>query len=66
MKAAGSFTVEAALVVPIVLFSILLLMNQGISLYERVVKTEQEQDMWEGFDMAGRFQNLELLDDALK
>ena len=32
-KAQGSFTVEAALVLPIVLFCIFYLLNQGIELY---------------------------------
>ena len=38
-KVNGSLTVEAALVVPLVLFCILLILNQGIELYEEVAET---------------------------
>ena len=61
-KVNGSLTVEAALVVPLVLFCILLILNQGIELYEEVAETVVKQEMWEEFNPAGRFRRFELLD----
>ncbi len=61
LKARGSLTVEAALVVPIVLFCILLFLNQGLDLYGELVKTAQRQEMWEEFNPADKFRRLELL-----
>lgn len=61
-KAKGSLTVEASLVVPIVLFVIFLLLNQGLELYGEVVGTAQKQEMWEDFEPSGKFRRLELLE----
>ena len=60
-KMQGSFTVEAALVFPIVLFCILTLLNQGIELYCQVVEIIGNQAAWESFDPASRFRQLEQL-----
>ncbi len=65
-KAQGSFTVEAALVLPIVLFCIFYLLNQGIELYCGTVEIAENQGIWESFDPAGRFRQLELLGKFLK
>lgn len=61
-KVKGSLTVEAALVVPLLLFCILLVLNQGLELYGEVVETVENQEMWEEFDPVGRFRKLELLE----
>ena len=39
----GSFTVEAALVLPLILFCILLMLNQGLELYGEMVETAEQQ-----------------------
>lgn len=61
-KAKGSLTVEAAFVVPLVLFCILLVLNQGLELYEEVIGTMEKQEMWEEFDPAGGFRKFEFLE----
>ncbi len=60
-KAKGSLTVEASLVVPIVLFVIFLLLSQGLELYAQVAETVKKQEMWEEFKPSETFQRLELL-----
>lgn len=65
IRAKGSLTVEAALVVPIVLFCVLLILNQGLELYGEVVKTAQKQEMWEEFHPADKFLKLELLGEVV-
>lgn len=65
-KIRGSFTVEAALIVPIVLFCILLILNQGIELYTQTVAASQNQETWEKFEPVKRFRELELLNDLIK
>ncbi|TGY96075.1 hypothetical protein E5329_11425 [Petralouisia muris] len=57
----GSFTVEAALVLPLILFCILLMLNQGLELYGEMVETAEQQKMWEEFAPADDFRKLELL-----
>lgn len=59
-KVRGSLTVEAAFVIPLVLLCILLVLNQGLELYEEVIETVKKQEMWEEFDPADRFRKLEL------
>lgn len=59
--AAGSLTVEASFVVPIVLFCILFILNQGIERYGQTVDTAKKQEMWDELDMAGDFRKIELL-----
>lgn len=63
--AGGSLTVEAAIIIPIVLFSILWMVEKGIALYMETVELVQEQEVWEGFDPAGEFRRLELLEKTL-
>lgn len=65
-KAQGSFTVEAALILPIVLFCIFYLLNQGIELYCQAVELAENQGFWESFDPAGRFRQLELMGKLLE
>lgn len=65
-KVQGSFTVEAALVFPLVLFCILHLLNQGIELYCLIREMAGNQEAWEGFDPASRFRQLELLGNFMK
>lgn len=65
MKAKGSLTVEAALVVPVVLFCILLILDQGLELYGEVVKTAQKQEMWEEFHPAEKFRKLEQIGELI-
>lgn len=57
----GTFTVEAAIVVPMVLFCIVWMMERGIALYMKTVEISQNQEMWETFKPAEVFRNLELL-----
>lgn len=64
-KAKGSLTVEAALVVPVVLFCILLILDQGLELYGEVVKTAQKQEMWVEFHPAEKFRKLEQLGELI-
>ena len=62
----GSITVEAAIVVPIILLCIFWLTQQGIDLYEDTVIIVEKQEMWDEFEPAAKFRNLELLDQVLK
>lgn len=57
----GSLTVEAAIVVPIVLLCIFLIVQAGIELYDRTAELVQEQEMWEEFHPAQKFRKQELL-----
>lgn len=59
MRVRGSYTVEAALIVPTVLFVLLFIMNQGISLYEETVKMAEKQSRWESFQPAEHFRFIE-------
>ncbi len=61
----GSLTVEAAVVIPIVLLCVLWIMRAGIALYGSTEELVQEQEMWEGFQPAAKFRRLELLGDLL-
>lgn len=65
IRAKGSLTVEAALVVPIVLFCILLVLNQGLELYGELIKAAQRQEIWEEFHPADKFRKLELLEEMV-
>lgn len=58
----GSITVEAAIVVPIILLCIFWLTQQGIDLYEDTVIIVEKQEMWDEFEPAAKFRNLELLE----
>lgn len=50
---------EAALIVPLVLFVLLFLMNQGITLYEETVKISERQNIWDTYQPAERFRVIE-------
>lgn len=54
-KIKGSFTVEAALVLPIALFCILMVLEEGLELYNKTVETARKQEMWSGFYPAETF-----------
>ncbi len=61
-EAQGSITVEAAIIVPIILLCIFWLTQQGIDLYEDTVIIVEKQEMWDEFEPAAKFRNLELLE----
>ena len=63
-KVSGSFTVEAALVLPVVLICMLLILNQGFEMYRELAETADKQQMWEEFVPSDYFRKLELLDEA--
>ncbi len=58
----GSLTVEAAIIVPIVLFCVLWMVQGGIALYVDTVEVVQQQEMWKDFHPALQFRKLELLE----
>lgn len=61
MKVQGSYTVEAAIIVPIVLFCILFCMNQAIELYTEVTKDTVYGSWWKKFEAADSFRRIEWL-----
>ncbi|MCI8300099.1 MAG: pilus assembly protein [Lachnospiraceae bacterium] len=61
----GSFTVEAAIVLPVVLFCICLMMKRGIILYTATVQVINRQEIWQEFHPAKEFRKLELLKELL-
>lgn len=61
MRVQGSYTVEAALVVPIVLGCILLILSQTIDLYIEVTETPQYDRWWEEFQPVESFRKIEFL-----
>lgn len=61
MRVEGSYTVEAALIVPIVLGCILLILNQAIDLYTEVTETTIYSEFWQEFEPADSFRKVELL-----
>lgn len=62
-KISGSVTVEAAIVVPVVLFCILWTMEKGIALYMETVQVVHRQQMWEEFHPAERFRGIKWLEE---
>lgn len=50
MRVEGSYTVEAALIVPIVLGCILLILNQAIGLYIEVTDSTVYSGWWQEFE----------------
>lgn len=63
-KARGSLTVEAAIVIPVILLCIYLMMDAGITLYAETTELVHRQQMWEEFDPAEKFRKLELLEEV--
>lgn len=61
----GSLTVEAAIIVPIILFCILWMVEAGITLYSETVELVQKQEMWEEFHPSSQFRKLELLEEVI-
>lgn len=61
-RARGSLTVEAAVIVPVILFCVLWMVQGGITLYTGTVALVEKQEMWEDFQPAGKFRKLELLE----
>lgn len=65
MKTRGSLTVEATVIIPLVLLCILWMVEAGISLYSETVELVQEQEMWQEFYPSAKFRKLELLGDII-
>ncbi|MCI9081671.1 MAG: hypothetical protein HFI70_05015 [Lachnospiraceae bacterium] len=57
----GSFTLEAAIIFPLVLLCTFWIMEKGIFLYLETVKHINNQEMWEEFYPAEEFRKRELL-----
>lgn len=65
IKIKGSLTVEAAVIVPLVLLCIMWIVETGITLYGETVELVQKQEMWQEFHPAKKFRKLELLGDIV-
>ena len=63
-KARGSLTVEAAIVIPVILLCIYLMMDAGITLYAETTELVHRKQMWEEFDPAEKFRKLEWLEEV--
>lgn len=61
MRVQGSYTVEAALVVPIVLACILLILNRTIDLYIEVTESIVYDSWWDEFEPVESFRKIELI-----
>ncbi len=61
----GSFTVEAAIVISVVVLCVFLFVEAGIELYVGMSALVQEQGKWEEFCPAAQFRKLELLENVL-
>lgn len=59
MRAQGSYTIEAAIIVPIVLFCILFFMNQAIEMYMEVTEDTVYGSWWQEFEPADTFRRIE-------
>lgn len=59
MRVQGSYTVEAALIVPIVLGCILLVLNQAIECYTEVTEDTVNDSWWQEFEPADSFRKIE-------
>lgn len=62
--ARGSLTVEAAIVIPIILISILWIIEKGIDLYTETTALVQEKQTREEFYPAETFRKMELLENT--
>ena len=49
-KVQGSITVEAAIIVPVILLCIFWLIQRGIALYEDTITIVEKQEMWDEFE----------------
>lgn len=65
MRAQGSYTIEAALIVPLVLGCILLIMNQAIELYTEVTQNTVYSSWWQEFEPSDSFRRIEWLKDII-
>lgn len=61
MRVEGSYTVESALIVPIVLGCILLILNQTIELYIEVTDSTVYSEWWQEFEPEASFRKIEFL-----
>ncbi len=61
MRVQGSYTIEAALIVPFVLGCMLLIMNQAIELYIEVTENTVYDKWWQEFEATDSFRKIELL-----
>lgn len=59
MRARGSYTIEAALIMPVVLGCILLVLNQSIELYTEVTEDTTYSEWWQELDPAENFRKIE-------
>lgn len=58
-KAAGSYTVEAAIIVPVVLGCILLVLNMAIRLYTEVTACTVYNSWWQELEPSDEFRRLQ-------
>lgn len=63
-RVSGSVTVEAALILPILLICIFWITDRGINLYTETVELSKRQEVWEDFNPAEKFRKLELRKDV--
>lgn len=66
MRVQGSYTVEAALIVPIVLLCLMLVINQAIILYLEVIEDTVYSSWWQEFEPADSFRKVEMLENAIE
>ena len=61
MRARGSYTVEAALIMPVVLGCLLLILNQSVTLYSEVKECTICSSWWQEREPADSFRKIEFL-----
>lgn len=66
MRVQGSYTVEAALIVPVVLGCILLVLSRTITLYEEVTKSTVYSIWWQEFTPEESFRKIQNVEAALQ
>lgn len=66
MKLRGSYTIEAALIMPIVLFCIVLVLEQTMALYSETIAIVKQQEMWREFTPAEMFRQIEFVHEILE
>lgn len=59
MRVQGSYTVEAAMIVPLVLGCLLLVMSQAIELYTEVTDDMVYGSWWQEYEPADSFRRIE-------
>lgn len=66
MKTQGSYTVEAALIVPIVLVCLMFIIDQAITLYLEVIEDTIYSNWWQTFESADSFRKGEFLKNMIE